>query len=207
MKYKDSVKGPRESSFFFFFWIVDSRWLSIYSEPNRYSELTHFLMAMSLNPSGPSLLGPSDHSSPGLFCSLLRLTLVSQPWLLVIYATVFLLSVTFPDVFLRRDSGCLQSGSSSSGLTANSQRMFAHLWPPLRNEKHQMLPRYSAVSCAVFGHRIFLRVEAPVNDDIQLGDYVTSSQYGLEVPLSWGEEDSTLTPVLLSSITWYFYTH
>lgn len=164
-------------------------------------------MDMTLNPSEPSLLGPSDHDSPRLFCFSLRLTLVSQPWFLVIYATVFLLSVTLPDVLLRRDSRCLQSGSSFSGLTANPQRMFAHLWPPLRKEKHQMLPRYNTVSCAALGHRIFLRVGAPVNDDFQLWDYITSSQYGLEIPLSWGEKDRTLTPVLLSSITWHFSTH
>lgn len=70
-----------------------------------------------------------------------------------------------------------------------------------------MFPRYSTISRAALGHCIFLRVGAPVNDDFQLWDYITSHQYGLEIPLSWGEEDSTLTLVFLSSITWHFCTH
>ena len=49
-----------------------------YSRPSWYSEQTHFLMGVPLNPSEPFLLGSADHSSSGVFCVFLWLTLSLQ---------------------------------------------------------------------------------------------------------------------------------
>lgn len=116
-----------------------------YLRPSRYSELNHFLLGVSLNPAEPSLLGSADHSSPGVFCASLWLTLSPQP-LFFWWSVSQSLPVTLPCGLLKKIQNRSKLARPSARPAADPQGTLAHLWPPFGEGNHRCFPG-TALSC------------------------------------------------------------